>query len=535
MKTIITSLVFVVGINLWFFTFFTGVAHAELTDQEIAAGIESCFAYYDYGKVSVNLATEQASYTTGQTAIVHGTITNENTFPLVDITVYGQLRRTNDTETFSDNGHHLVGRFSFAQKLNFLPGETKSFTADLPIVAGYPTGSYRLRYFIFSSSGFHYAGRAFLEEDFAGESLFDISGKTNPMVYFDINSLSVNGTSHTLRELITEYPEEQLEIEASLIDGREQKEDIAATVRYYSFEDSLEEQLVSTQHVTISKDTGKLQTTFRPPNSGAYVMVASLPNQHPSELKYRFAKKGTPGQRLRINDLGITNYPLTAKDRGYVCFHSPSRDKAFPSTLTLSLLNDQKQVIAEKTVTDQFDGAVRAISIPVEKAVSLSTYWLKAQLVWQDGNSRQHVKQWEIRYGCDQFTDSQTSLSSEYKPDTVSLSLQSLNACGDPMRTGGYVKSIKIKSEDGTVQKELYSEPVGQRDLSMQDLPPGNYVAEVTNDDITNTVSFSVAGASTTKASWLRTLVLWILAALVAIVLGYIWYRKHKQQKKDTI
>jgi hypothetical protein len=111
---------------------FVTVANGVLAQTE-SSQLESCFAYYDYGKIQTNLATEKNSYSRGEIVKIRGTIINNNNFPLVNLVLYAHLKRVNNTTSFNQNGHYLVDRLTLLENLNFLPGETKAINVNFPI------------------------------------------------------------------------------------------------------------------------------------------------------------------------------------------------------------------------------------------------------------------------------------------------------------------------------------------------------------------------------------------------------------------
>src|SRR3989344_2979471 len=153
------------------------------------AELESCFKYYDYGKVKVDLSSDKANYKRGENAEVIGTVRNLNSFPVRNAILYAQLKRINQNEDFSQNGHYLTDRITFIKNFNLSPSEDKQIKLNLAISEGYPGGDYQLQYFVFSDAGFNYAGRNFLEEDNAGTTNFSIDNPERSLIYFDPNSI----------------------------------------------------------------------------------------------------------------------------------------------------------------------------------------------------------------------------------------------------------------------------------------------------------------------------------------------------------
>lgn len=457
-----------------------------------SADLESCFSYYQYGKVSVNLTTMQSSYEPGDTAEIRGTVVNNNTYPLRDITVYAHIHRLNTTPTFADGGHYLIERLPLVTGLNFLPGETRSVSVTIPVGKTYPAGAYKVDYFVFSDKGFHYAGRPFLYGDSAGSSRFEVTNAEDPLVFFDVSGIAVNGKPHTLREKIASYSDEQYRFTLSVIDTRSEKTDVPVTISFYAFEDVFDADLVSTQQVVLAKGTKQVEASFTPPYAGAFLLVAHMSEPYASELRYRFAQAGTRSHELRINDLGVTAYPATASARAYVCFHSPAPQNTPLTTVTFSVLDAQQQLVVQKKISDSFPGTIQAISVPLTQLTTGKDFWLKVHEEWQDGKETQS-KELVTHYDCDAFGTSTATVSSTYHPDTKTLAVESTNSCGEPVTKSSYAESIRVTNAAGTLIRELYNEQLPQH-IVLADVPGGTYTADVKIGDQTTTVSFAIAG-----------------------------------------
>lgn len=504
--------------------------------------LESCFTYYDYGKIQVHLTTEKTSYQQGETVKLQGAIVNSNTFPLTNVNLYAHLKRVNDTGTFVQNGHFLVDRLTLAENLNFLPGETKWMSVSLPILPTYPNGKYELQYFLFSKYGFHYGGRPFLEEDTAGYSTFQLEGGLEPNVYFDLNSLRVANQPHNIRELTTYFEEGNLPFEVYLIDSRETKTPITATIRWYSFEDTFEENLVESKQVILQAGEKVFKVVFTPPEPGAYVMLLEIDSPIRSLFRYRFAAKGETSSQLRMNDLGVTNFPPKDSDRIYVCFHSPMFNLTPQTQITLALLDNSKQLIDQKEVTGVFSGEVSAISLPVDKLTTPTDFWLKAKFTQpKDSKKGREV---EVHYNCDLFDSSMKFFTIAYdKTKSNNLLFQAENGCGGKVRTGGYIESLRI-SQDSQVKQEFYNLTAVSESLPLEGLSPGNYQAEVKSGGITRVLDFTISSSvispflapslppevkKPTTSPWHFILV---IVLLVVIIFLYLWWRRRKKQKE---
>lgn len=503
--------------------FFTNQAQAQ--ENGVESELESCFQYYDYGKISANLATEKNSYQAGEKVKLIGTIVNNNSLPLVDVILYAHLKRINQTRTFLDNGHFLVDRLTLIQDLAFIPKETKRIEAGFNIPPNYPEGEYQLQYFLFSKDGFHYSGRPFLEEDTAGYSTFKIISNTKPLIYFDIDNLKVNGQARTLRGLISEYQEETIAFEVPVIDLREQKGDILVTAKFYSFEDTFEEYLVDKQQV-VAGSNQMVRLNFTPPNPGAYVLVLETNVPVKSVLKYRFLKQGSLSSELRMNDLGVTDFPAGDDSRAYVCFHSPMFAKAPETQVSLSVLDNNKQVVETKTITGSFDGEVSAISLPLTKLLSKKDFRVRAQ--FNQPANPEKTKTVEINYNCGLFnTASAIDLSyDQTKPDKILF--QSTDICGGGVGGDKFFEQIRVL-QNGEIKQEAYNVNLNSNEFPIEDLPPADYQVEVKKGDLTKTMDFKVAGTTFDKEKAKRGFDYRILLIFLPITIGVLyllWKRK---------
>lgn len=454
------------------------------------AELESCFVYYNYGKVKTHLATDKQSYKDSETITVSGMIENQNTFPISDVTLYGQLRRLNTPEKFETEGHFLIDRLVLLSHLSFLPGESKWIEAHVPVKTNYPKGSYQLQYYIFSPDGFHYSGRPFLEEDVAGYSNFDIDSEVAPSLYFDLSSLTVNGTAQTIRGGIKEFLIGPLSISVKLTSEESRDLTIPVHVALYSFDDASEDNRIRKDEMIIKpRDQGVLTYTFIPEKIGAYVYVATIDAPVSSVFKYRFAVTGEGEPDVRLNDLNITDYPIGTDSKAYLCFHSPAPAKSRETEIKLEVLNGKQEVVETRSVSGSFDGSVQAISVPITTLTNTDNLTVKA--IFTDKTTGQVVKNAQKSYSCDTFSDSIHDIALTYdetKPDRVLIN--ALGICGKPVGNG-YIEHIKILKE-GKVVKEDYHKIAGSVQYSLSGLTKGVYTLDVKSGSIEKQLAFTL-------------------------------------------
>jgi len=473
-----------------FIVFFLLITNYLITNSSFAQQVEleECQKYYQFGEVKVNLNTKRTSYTRREKIEVFGTVVNENTFPLLNIAVYAHLRRINE-DTHLENGHFLIDRLIIAQDLNFLPKETKELSADFEVKNIYPQGKYQLQYFVLSKEGFYYSGRPFLEEDFAGVTNFEIKNTIAPQVYFNLNSLILNGNPQKIREYIPIFSQgENPLIEIALKDLRRERGDLLIIYKWYRWDDAFEGNLVETgREFTFADQEPIFQTVFDLPDPGAYVLLLEMNDLTRSLFKFRIARRGEKADKLRMNDLGITNYPIDAKkDRAFVCFHSPSEENSPQTRVALSLLDQKGQVLEKKSIEDSFSSEVTAISIPLTKLSDKLNFSIEAD--FQNLENPSLSQKLKYDYDCHLFDQSLTSLSANYQDNVINL--LPTNLCGN--QVGGAYAEKLIIYQDGQIQKEEYNLKSIPSEIDTFDLSDGDYRLLVKSGEIEKEMEFSV-------------------------------------------
>lgn len=481
----------------------------QATPGEAGEELESCFKYYDYGKVKVYLASDKSSYNPGEKAKISGTINNLNTFPLRDVSLFAQIKRINGSEDFLTDGHFPVDRKTFLQNLNLLSKETINVSFELPIEKNYPKGEYQLQYFIFSKNGFNYAGRNFLEEDVAGVSNFTIESKTEASTYFDPKLLTVNGTSHQIRESISIFPLGKINLSVVLKVNANQNP-ITANYYFYSYDDNSEDNLVGSGSQELNEQNGYiLNAEFTPQTSGAYVFLANIESPVKTMIKYRFAAEGNDPSPLKMNDLGISAFPPKNSSRAYLCFHSATERETPVYTVRLSLIDKDNITVEEKKITAAFDSSVQAISLPMEKIYDKDVFKIRGEMTSDSLPDKTQTA--EVEYSCDAFSGSVSDFNMSYDPNNPkSLVIEGTDGCGKVSRTGGVIDSVKI-SKNGQIIKEDYNTENIQGEYNLGNIPGGEYTVEVKKGDTVKVMSIRITEKK--ENNLLRYFILLILIA----------------------
>ena len=490
------------------------------------AELESCFKYYDYGKVKVDLSSDKANYKRGENAEVIGTVRNLNSFPVRNAILYAQLKRINQNEDFSQNGHYLTDRITFIKNFNLSPSEDKQIKLNLAISEGYPGGDYQLQYFVFSDAGFNYAGRNFLEEDNAGTTNFSIDNPERSLIYFDPNSIHVNGERHSIRETLSILPMQETSISVDLA-GANDADEYKAEYYIFDFDDALPGNLVERGEQVLSSDNNfRLNVSFNPVASGAYVFQAITRKPVKTMIKYRFVIQGDDPVYLRMNDLGITNYPPSVEDRAFMCFHAAGDSESAEYNVRLSVLNNEDKIVEQKSVSGKFDANVWAISVPFVNLADPGRFKIRGEIVSDALPAKDRFV--EITYTCSDFGDSVKDLNLVFnRRGQNTITVEGRNGCGEVGRVGGTVDSVRVL-RNGILIKEDYNSELSNGTYNLGDLPEGEYSVEVKRADQVKVLSIAVPNKR--KAYFYK-----ILPVLILTVSGiFIFITRRRKIKVKT-
>ena len=460
--------------------------------QDGSENLETCFKYYDYAKVKVNLNPDKSEYSPNRIVNLSGTIVNSNTFPITDVVLYAHIKRVNqDTQSFLNNGNYLIDRVTLKKDINLMPNETKHIKTQVLIKKNYPTGSYIVQYYIFSKQGFHYSGRPFLEEDTAGNSFFSIINGQSPDVYFDLQNFKVNGKAQNIIEFSNSSNETNYNFEVPIIDKRSNKSDLDVKVTFFYFEDAFDDLIQKTENIKVKANNPILKTKLSLTStiSGAYVLLAEINSPVKSVLKYRFIKDGSIASYLRMNDLGITDFPALKTSRAYVCFHSPANSNAPNTKIDLITYDKNKKKIESKSIEDAFPPEVQAISLSLSNVPTKDNFYIKA--VFTNSKDKREITK---HYHNGLFTDSLKDIIIDYNKNRPNiLTIKLINIAGREIKTGGYIESLRIlDSKDKTVQ-EKYALSTKDLPLNLSSLSAGKYTAKAISGKIQKEKEFTIS------------------------------------------
>lgn len=510
-----------------------------LFGQKIQAStLDDCFDYYDYAKVKVFLnSTKSSPYNSGETVKFIGQIENNNKFPIVNGNLFAHLKRVNENQkSFHDNGHYLIKKFNLSQNLNLLPGESKNFEFELPLEENLLTGKYQINYFVFTPDGFHYSGRPFLEEDVAGYSNFEIiNPNNNQLFYFDIDNLMVNQNLQPIKkDPFNIFKDETLNFSIPLINSNNFN-DFNVVARLYKFEDTFDELLIEEKKLALNNNVA--ETSFSFDKNGAYVVEFAIEEPIPTIAKFRFTVESDNLENdlsLRVNDLNVSSYPLDGS-KAYVCFHSPLGSSNTNETqLSLQILDENKNLVDETKVKDEFPPEVLALALNTNKIPNKQNFYLRAQIddLTNPKNSYERI----VHFDATKFDNAIAKFSLSI--DSNNLSLRAFNVLNEEITETLVNQFLVYQNETNTIYEEKYRIKKLPYNFSIKSLKPGNYQAKAVAGNKVQVFDFSIDDqlnvtlndGSITNDQTLSYIIA-LGALIILFVLLIILTKKDKKQK----
>ena len=166
---------------------------AQQGSQESAptGELTSCFDYYRFGSVPVELSAETVRVAQGADLKIQGKVTNQNDYRVDDITVYGKIYYKKNFEK-SSFGPDIIQMFPLAENISLEAGEEKTFTYVYHIPAALKPGNYQVAAFVVSHDRFNMAGLSFTSDVVGSLLNFSVVGEDRGSVYFDNTKTGLN-------------------------------------------------------------------------------------------------------------------------------------------------------------------------------------------------------------------------------------------------------------------------------------------------------------------------------------------------------
>jgi hypothetical protein len=365
--------------------------------------IVSCFDYYNFGSVQVDVSPYTSDYSNADPILFGGQIINQNPYPVVNGQVYMKIFKLEqeDDDLLKENGYPMIDFVLVEDGVN-IPANGNvplQFEWEVPYQAG--AGEYQAAFFFTTEHRYNLLGYSFTDNVTGNTATFNVSREDSyqPIV-FNKNTVHLNDTDYNFAVSSHFVATEQVVAYATLVNDTDEHRTVDIVWDAYKW-DGIQEankRDSETQRVDIPAN-GEVEVSYLTPvldTSVTFIEVKATDGDSTSVLHIRYVRDGVG--ETRINYPSLYSYPLKAGEETTIfsCVHSTNEPVVSDSTLTLTLADKKGNIIHSYTYEGDITGAmmgVKDIFTPDRDLVNVS---LTAKLT-QGGETVEEVT---INYNC---------------------------------------------------------------------------------------------------------------------------------------
>lgn len=345
----------------------------------------SCTDYSKLGGVSIDVNSNQDIFEPGKDIIIQGDVTNNNTYPIVDATVYARLVKNLDNGDSSPNTSIIVDEFILASDINLNFGAVYTIDTTYRLPDTLAAGNYQMLLYVYNSNQFNIAGITFSNSFYDTSIPFSIGGDNQQMVYIDTNAITLNGQKYD--EALIQNDPGEVKIEANLVNTSTEDKEIKVTYELYHWDSTFQDNIIQSNEEIYTINAGQrlpitytLNNTIEPVYNLKITSKLNSENQnnsYQSIANIRFTTSGAV--RPRLDFVGLDSYPITKDTRIITCIHNTSAEIDNGPIKSITTLKDSKgremgSIEYNGPISSQIEGiASRVNAINFSKVVTLES------------------------------------------------------------------------------------------------------------------------------------------------------------------
>lgn len=373
-------------------------------DTANTPGLVSCFDYYKFGSVQVDMAPYFEESWNGDGILFGGNITNNNPYPVVDGQIYMKVFKVEDNgfEKFMEDGYPLVDFVLMEDNVNLPASSTKAMEFEWRAPADLAKGDYMATFFFTTSYRYNLLGLSFTDDVTGNKSNFTINRDEDYQpVVFDKHSVSLNDKKHRFALPAWSFAkEEKVVAYATLVNVSDEPRAVDVVWNAYQWDGILASNKKDTkiQRVDVPAK-GEVEIAYQTPTldtAVTFVTVTANEGDATSTLHIRYVRDGIA--ETRINYPSLFSYPLKAGEEAtlFSCVHSTNLPLVNDNTLTLTLSDDEGNTVHQYTYNGDITGEMMGLKDSFTPKKDLVNLTLNAKLT-QAGEVVEDVT---IKYKC---------------------------------------------------------------------------------------------------------------------------------------
>ncbi len=371
----------------------------------ISGELVSCFDYYQFGSVQVDITEDREDYEPGDPVILRGEVRNTNPYPLVGVDVYARLIK--DIPNANDQAStQTIDEFVLAEDITLAAGEEYEISESYVLSTIAPAGEYQMIFFVAQKDKFNMSGLTFTDDIYASRVRFNVGGDNGAGVYLDQTRTQVGGQAHQNMGFITQHQSaDDVEVTIPLRNTTSEEQVVTVAYSLYSWDGLQEQNLLRYFEEDVALAAGSEQTLSQTMANAYlpvyYLKVEAIPQDQTqaaweksvSNIRLAFTDK----VQSRLNFSGLTSYRDGTDPMLVTCFHNTNNGVDPSVTVTTELLNARGNVIGKTEYRGDVTGNIAAVATQVDESKLTNTTVLKSVVKDSNGDV---VDQVSITYDC---------------------------------------------------------------------------------------------------------------------------------------
>ncbi|MEI6711257.1 MAG: hypothetical protein WCK88_03340 [bacterium] len=201
----------------------------------------SCFDYYTFGSIAVNLSTDTSKYIPGNPVLLRGQIINNNKYPITHLTIKARMVKDIPNPDYSRSEIITLGDVDIVKDITLKAGGSFNINYSHILPLNAPKGDYQIFFYAYNNDRFNQSGLSFTNDVVASRLNFTVTGNNPQHVYLNQTKIVINDQRHNVMAFMTDHKKDTpIQISLPLVNPSNKTEEMMIRYNLYKW-DSLQE------------------------------------------------------------------------------------------------------------------------------------------------------------------------------------------------------------------------------------------------------------------------------------------------------